>query len=33
VRVRLAEVGIEVVPEVADQPAQALRRPATAQAN
>ena len=33
VRVRLADVGIEVMPEASDQPAPTLRRPATAQAN
>ena len=33
VRVRLADVGIDVMPEASDQPAPALRRPATAQAN
>lgn len=33
VRVRLADVGIEVMPEAFDQPVQAPRRPATAQAN
>jgi uncharacterized SAM-binding protein YcdF (DUF218 family) len=33
VRVRLADVGIEVMPEASDQPVQAPRRPATAQAN
>ena len=32
-RVRLADVGIEVMPEASDQPAPAPRRPATAQAN
>ena len=33
VRVRLADVGIEVVPEASDRPIQAPRRPATAHAN
>ena len=33
VRVRLADVGIDVMPEASDQPAPALRRPATAQVN
>jgi uncharacterized SAM-binding protein YcdF (DUF218 family) len=33
VRVRLADAGIEVMPEASDQPAPAPRRPATAQAN
>jgi uncharacterized SAM-binding protein YcdF (DUF218 family) len=33
VRVRLADAGIEVMPEASDQPSPALRRPATAQAN
>jgi uncharacterized SAM-binding protein YcdF (DUF218 family) len=33
VRVRLEDVGIEVMPDPPDQPAQAPRRPATAQAN
>ena len=33
VRVRLAGAGIDLVPELSDQPAQAPRRPATAQAN
>src|SRR3954451_3121363 len=33
VRVRLADIGIEVMPEVSDQLAPAPRRPATAQAN
>src|SRR5712672_4100036 len=33
VRVRLADLGIEVMPEVSDQTAPAPRRPATAQAN
>jgi hypothetical protein len=33
VRVRLADIGIEVMPEVSDQTAPAPRRPATAQAN
>lgn len=33
VRVRLADAGIEVLPEASDQPAPAPRRPATAQAN
>jgi hypothetical protein len=31
--VRLADAGIEVMPEASDQPSPALRRPATAQAN
>ena len=33
VRVRLADVGFDLVPELSDQPAPAPRRPATAQAN
>jgi uncharacterized SAM-binding protein YcdF (DUF218 family) len=33
VRVRLADVGIDVMPEASDQPAPVLRRPATAQVN
>ena len=33
VRVRLADAGIDVMPEISDQPPQAPRRPATAQAN
>jgi hypothetical protein len=33
VRVRLADIGIEVMPETSDQLAPATRRPATAQAN
>jgi hypothetical protein len=33
VRVRLADAGIDLVPELSDQPAAAPRRPATAQAN
>ena len=33
VRVRLADAGIDLVPELSDQPAPAPRRPATAQAN
>jgi uncharacterized SAM-binding protein YcdF (DUF218 family) len=33
VRVRLEDVGIEVMPDPADQPAQTPRRPATAQVN
>jgi uncharacterized SAM-binding protein YcdF (DUF218 family) len=33
VRVRLADAGIDVMPEILDQPPQAPRRPATAQAN
>jgi hypothetical protein len=33
VRVRLAYAGIDLAPEVSDQPSQAPRRPATAQAN
>jgi hypothetical protein len=33
VRVRLADIGIEVMPETSDQLAPAPRRPATAQAN
>jgi hypothetical protein len=33
VRVRLAGAGIDLVPELSDQPVQAPRRPATAQAN
>ena len=33
VRVRLADAGVDLVPELSDQPASAPRRPATAQAN
>jgi hypothetical protein len=33
VRVRLADIGIEVMPEASDQSPPAPRRPATAQAN
>jgi uncharacterized SAM-binding protein YcdF (DUF218 family) len=33
VRVRLADVGLDLTPELADQPTGSLRRPATAQAN
>jgi hypothetical protein len=33
VRVRLADAGIDLVPELSDQPTPAPRRPATAQAN
>jgi hypothetical protein len=33
VRVRLADIGIEVMPEASDQLVPASRRPATAQAN
>ena len=33
VRVRLADAGIDVMPEPPDQPPQPPRRPATAQAN
>jgi uncharacterized SAM-binding protein YcdF (DUF218 family) len=33
VRVRLADIGIDVMPETSDQPPPAPRRPATAQAN
>ncbi len=33
VRVRLADAGIDLVPEASDQPVSAPRRPATAQAN
>jgi hypothetical protein len=33
VRVRLADLGIEVMPEASDQSPTAMRRPATAQAN
>jgi hypothetical protein len=33
VRVRLADAGLDLTPELSDQPTGSLRRPATAQAN